>query len=347
MQQGTQARRAFARRQFRGKHCVKLAVQGLIWHLLTFYDETSESLPQGGERVCSLASLLGGQGRSGGAAALERFRFPETGAVFPPERWFTGPLHQEGGEEALQMKGRVRSVLMVLLLGIFLFSAFQIWRKTEDYRRGGSLYARLSRYAEVPEQAASSSEDGLPWPEVDFEALREVNSDIVAWLFSEGTPIHYPVARGEDNEFYLHHLFDRSEGRCGTIFLEAQNAPDFSDPHSILYGHHMKDGSMFKSLKGYQEQSYYEEHPVLLLVTPEKRWRAEVFAGYVADTGSDAWKLDFSNPTERKRWIEEQQEKSTFRSEVVPGDRERILTLSTCSYEFSNARFVVHAVLRE
>lgn len=253
------------------------------------------------------------------------------------------------------MKSKLRGVLMVLLLGVFLFSAFQIWRNTEDYRKGDALYSGLEQYARIPEQAAAAvsslqdlpAEDALPWPEVDFQALREVNPDIVGWIYSEGTPIHYPVAQGKDNDFYLHHLFDKSEGRCGTIFLETQNAPDFSDPHSILYGHHMKDGSMFKSLKGYEEQSYFEEHPVLLLETPDKCYRAEVFAGYVAATSSDAWKLDFQNQTERQRWLEKQIEQSAFHSDVVPAAGDRILTLSTCSYEFNNARFVVHAVLKE
>lgn len=242
------------------------------------------------------------------------------------------------------MKRGVHAALTALLLGVLLFSAVQIWCKTEDYRRGDALYVQMAQYAALPEQTA---EDGLPWPEVDFAALREVNPDIVGWLYSEGTPIHYPVVQGQDNDFYLHHLFDGSEGHCGTIFLETQNERDFSDPHSILYGHHMKDGSMFKSLKGYQEQSYYEEHPVLLLETPEQWYRLEVFAGYVASTDSHAWQLDFADAQERQSWLDEQVKKSDFHSDVMPGPGDRILTLSTCSYEFQNARYVVHAVLRE
>lgn len=243
------------------------------------------------------------------------------------------------------MKNRVRGVVMVLLLGVILYCAFQIWRQTEDYRKGDALYESVSRYAAVPEQ--TDPDDGLPWPEVDFDALLEENPDLVGWLYSEGTPIHYPVVQGKDNDFYLHHLFDGSEGKYGCIFLEAQNAPDFSEPHSILYGHHMRDGSMFKSLKGYQEQSYYEEHPVLLLETPEQWYRLEVFAGYVASTSSDAWQLDFPDAQERQKWLDEQKKKSDFHSDVTPGPEERILTLSTCSYEFKNARYVVHTVLKE
>lgn len=246
------------------------------------------------------------------------------------------------------MKRRIRRALIVLLLGVMGYCAFQIVQVTESYRRGAELYARMARCAAVPDHSERSGENAaMTWPEVDFAALKEVNPDFVGWLSCEGTPIHYPVVQGRDNDYYLHHLFDGSEGRCGCIFLEAQNEPDFSQPHSILYGHHMKDGSMFKSLKGYREQSYYEEHPVLLLLTPEKRYRLEVFAGFVAAEGSNAWQLDFRDEQERQRWLEEQIQRSDFHSDVFPGPEERILTLSTCSYEFQNARYVVHTVLRE
>jgi sortase B len=242
------------------------------------------------------------------------------------------------------MKSKLRTAAMIVLLIVFLFSAVQIYRGTSEYRKGARLYEQMSEYAQIPAQV---EEDHYPWPEVDFEGLQKVNDEVIAWLFSEGTVINYPVAHGADNDFYLHHLFDKSPGHCGCLFLEAQNPPDFSDAHSIIYGHHMRDGSMFKSLKGYEEQDYYEEHPVLLLVTPEKRYTVELFAGYVSPTSGDAWQLDFADEQEKEQWLEEQVKKSTFKSEVKPTARDRILTLSTCSYEFNNARFVVHGVLRE
>ena len=101
------------------------------------------------------------------------------------------------------MKGKVRTALIVLLLAVFLFGAYQIWDQTRDYRTGRRVYQAMAQYAVLPEQP--DPDDGLPWPEVDFDALREVNPDIVGWIYSEDTPIHYPVVQGEDNEFYLHH----------------------------------------------------------------------------------------------------------------------------------------------
>lgn len=268
----------------------------------------------------------------------------------------TGPHRfRRGGEGGAGMERKtgaarsgvrrvVRRVLLLVLTLVMAVTLLRLWRVTERERRCRGVYEALRASAPIPE--AEEAGDGLPWPEVDFPALLAENPDTVAWLYSPETPIHYPVVRGADNETYLHRLFDGTPGHSGTIFLESQNARDFSDPHSILYGHHMRDGSMFKSLKGYQEQSYYEAHPWLLLVTPAGRAKVELFSGYVARTDSDAWQLDFANLTQQQRWLEEQRERSAFESAVEPHAGERILTLSTCSYEFKNARFVVHGVLR-
>ena len=182
---------------------------------------------------------------------------------------------------------------------------------------------------------------------MDFSALEALNPETAGWLFGDGTLINYPVAQGKDNDYYLHHLLDGSENRCGCLFLNAQNQTDFSDFHSIIYGHHMKDGSMFKSLKGYQEQAYYDKHPALLLVTPEHQYRVELFAGYVSKTSGTAWQLAFADDEEKEQWLSEQRKLSCFQSEVVPTAEDCILTLSTCSYAFKDARFVVHGVLKE
>ncbi len=241
------------------------------------------------------------------------------------------------------MRRILRRALLLVLPLVMLFTGARLWRVVSEERRCRALYTDLERFVTLPEPDAAG--DGLPWPEVDFDALLRENPDTVGWLYSPDTPINYPVVQGLDNERYLHRLFDGSTGRSGTIFLESQNQRDFSDPNSILYGHHMRDGSMFKSLKGYQEQSYYEAHPRLLLVTPEGRFRVELFAGSVERSGSDAWQLDFEDPEAVVRWAQEQRERSAFESAVVPKAGQRILTLSTCSYEFQNARFVVHGVL--
>ena len=120
---------------------------------------------------------------------------------------------------------------------------------------------------------------------------------------------------------------------------------DLSDRNSILYGHHMKNGSMFHGLMEYKSQKYYDEHPTALFLTPEANYEVKIFAGYVAIVDADAWTVGFSSDLEFEEWLRRAKERSCFTSEITPAVTDLILTLSTCSYEFNNARFVLIGVL--
>lgn len=213
-----------------------------------------------------------------------------------------------------------------------------IYQVQSEYDRGQLSYESLGQYAP---RGASGPETA----KVDFAALRQVNSQVVAWIDAPDTVISYPVAQGDDNAYYLNHLFDQSANRAGCIFLDSRNKPDFSDPNSILYGHYMKNGSMFAALKEYQDPTYFEEHPVMTLYTPEKTWTVRLFAGFVSDVQGNAWKVDFESEGEFNRWVEQLVERSLFSSGIVPKFGDRVLTLSTCSYDFENARFVLFGIL--
>lgn len=120
---------------------------------------------------------------------------------------------------------------------------------------------------------------------------------------------------------------------------------DFSEAYSIIYGHHMKNGTMFSSLDGYKRQEYYEAHPNLLLITPEQTYLLNLFSGYVASVEDHAWDISFQNELEFEEWLISATENSCFESHVCPSSTDRILTLSTCNYEFDNARFVILGIL--
>ena len=240
------------------------------------------------------------------------------------------------------------------LLGIGGWQISRYWSATQE---SDTVYTGLETYNTMPEEktegdaredeTSDTQSEALSLPVVDFAALRQINPDIVGWLYCEGTPINYPVVQGEDNSYYLKHLFDGTYNANGSLFLDCMAAGDFTDTHSIIYGHHMKNGSMFSSLDGYKDQDYFEAHPTLLLITPERGYLVKLFAGYVASVDDTAWTTGFSNEIEFERWLESARAKSTFTGNVSPIATDRILTLSTCSYEFQNARFVVHGVLLE
>lgn len=103
----------------------------------------------------------------------------------------------------------------------------------------------------------------------------------------------------------------------------------------------MKNGTMFSGLTEYKKKEFYDEHPVILLMTPDQNFRVEIFAGYVASVKDNAWDIAMESDMKFETWLEEAKERSCFESEIIPAATDRVVTLSTCSYEFDNARFVL------
>lgn len=254
------------------------------------------------------------------------------------------------------------SLLVLALVVVAAVSAWQVYVPLQEDTESVRAYEDLTAYvhlpkislpAEPPEKSqpeTSASEEPLEqsmptFPQVDFDALRAINPDVVGWLIIDGTNINYPVVQGRDNQYYLRHLFTGEYNASGCIFLDSRNAGDFSNQHSILYGHHMGNGTMFNGLMDYKEQDFYDAHPSALLLTPAGNYEINFFSGYVANVRADAWQVEFQSDKAFSGWLHAVQAKSLFQSTVEPSRLEKILTLSTCSYEFENARFVLHGVL--
>lgn len=262
-------------------------------------------------------------------------------------------------------KIKVHNVFLVVFLAIFIVSAWRVYSIYREYKAGANSYASIEQYVSFeqtvpterqdeesvssqtePTEAIQYDNDDILWPNVDFEALSEINADVVGWLYIEGTGINYPIVQGLDNDFYLRHLFDGNYNSAGCIFLDAVNKSDFSEKNNIVYGHHMKDGTMFHDLMGYKTQSFYNGHTIAMLVTPSSKYKIHFFSAYVASAYDSAWNVDFSD-VGYEQWLQELQNKSCIVSEFHPTAEDRVITLSTCTYEFNNARFVLHGVLTE
>ena len=222
-------------------------------------------------------------------------------------------------------------------------------REIGEYRQGVRAYDRLAELVEQPEVEETKSPEDMPsggevpgeeidpvLPAVDFEGLRETGPDIIAWLNLPGTPVNYPVTQTEDNDYYLNHLHDKSPGKVGCLFADYENSADFSDRNTIIYGHNMRDGSMFAELNHYKEQAYFDAYPRMYLVTPEGGFVCEVFAAFTADpeeSGSDAspWRLGFQDDGAYTTWLGKMAERSVVESGVTVTSSDRVLTLSTCA----------------
>lgn len=176
---------------------------------------------------------------------------------------------------------------------------------------------------------------------VDFPGLTSQCEDVVGWLYCPDTVVNYPVVQAEDNDTYLHADLSGEYLRSGTLFVDCENhAQPFVEKNYIVYGHSMKNGSMFGALLKYKKQSYYDDHPVWYYLTPDRDYRVELIAGMVVKTHRDIFTTTL-NSTAMLKELSVLQEYSTFQSDVTYSDEDAFITLSTCSYEFNNARYVV------
>ena len=279
------------------------------------------------------------------------------------------------------MKHRVLrwvAVLTALIcFGIAAFFLWQIFQQEQEYKEGDEVYALIEQMAaensnegapeetpghSLPPERSSVEEPSEPEssivepetttnpeaaliPDINFDALDGVGSNLVAWLYSPETVINYPVAQGQDNFYYLNHLADGTENGNGCLFIDWKNASDFSDENTVIYGHHMQSGKMFASLVNYADQSYFEGHPVIYLTTRTGKYKIELFSGYTTDRNSSAYTLRFATKHEFAEWLREVSDKSDFRTSMRLSTEDHIVTLSTCAYSFYDARYVVHGRL--
>lgn len=267
----------------------------------------------------------------------------------------------------------LRKILFVtaflLAAGVMLYSGFQIATVLKDRKESSSANQQLQEqavtavekeesknvipYKDPSENAEEAAEPGETEPtaetapiRVNFEYLHGINEDVAGWIYCEDTPISYPFLQSPDNDYYLYRLVDGTQNPSGSLFLDFRNQFDMSDWNSVIYGHNMHDGSMFASLNEYKKQEYYDAHPVMYLLTPEKQYKVELVAGILSR--ADASFYDFPVPEDRREevvrdWLKA----STFETKTQIQPDDRFVTLSTCSYEFSDARYVVIGILRE
>lgn len=241
-----------------------------------------------------------------------------------------------------------------LCAALALGSGFLMVRDISQYTKSAGAYDDLASHVELPEQTEAPEEGetepagedpSVVLPVVDFESLRETGPDIIGWLTLPDTPINYPVTQTDDNEYYLHHLYDGTYSKVGCLFADYENQADFSDRNTLIYGHNMRDDSMFATLNQYDEQSYFDEHPQMYLVTPDGGYIMEIFTTFVAkpaESGSDTspWRLNWKDDGAYTTWLSEMAGRSVVETDVTVTSSDKVLTLSTCT-PGGQSRFIV------
>lgn len=230
-------------------------------------------------------------------------------------------------------------LIVICVLGI-LTTLFIILSDLQNDRIADNNYQEVRAFRNIEEQNNSTVSTSI-----DFNSLSEINPDIVGWIGYEGLEIDYPLVQTEDNEFYLKHLFTLEQNKLGAIFVDYRNQSNFSDRNTIIYGHNMKDGSMFSSLTNYKRQDYYDANPNILLITKEVKYRVDFFAGVVVDGSYESVRFEFEDDEDFNQYINSLIKKSTFASSISIESQDKIISLITCSYEYNNARYALYGKL--
>ena len=263
-------------------------------------------------------------------------------------------------------------ILLIIVLGVvFAFSIYKIASTLYQYSEGERTYDSIASdfVSFIPSESEGTTapatsddealitggsytesptitDDGKCPLTVDFDALKAYNPDVIGWIYCKDTPINYPILQSTDNDYYLRRLLTRKYNIAGSIFMDYRFKSDFSSLSAIIYGHNMNDDSMFGTFTNYKKQEYYDEHPIVWLLTPNGNYKLELFAGYVTSSTSEAY-TQFVTDKDLYDYVQRAIAQSTFTSPVEFAEGDRIITLSTCSYEYSTARYVLIGKLVE
>ena len=196
----------------------------------------------------------------------------------------------------------------------------------------------------VPEKTSDYVE-----PPVDFVKLKKINPDIYAWINIPGTVIDYPIVRNaDDNAYYLTHTVENKKSAYGAIYTEDYNDMDFADFNTVIYGHNMKNGTMFGSLKKYRNKSFFDENREINVYMPGRIMKYRIFAAHITDDRHILLSYDFKNESVRSEYISDifsnKNMSSLFDQEIPLTADDRIITLSTCTGK-TEERYLVQGVL--
>lgn len=264
-----------------------------------------------------------------------------------------------------QQEARKRRQIRYLLQGLFLgfciaLLIFSIWKLASiflGYHSGEKEYEDLRQYVlEEPvspdeveyapsgsdEESGEETEPLVPMQRIDLASLQAINNEAVGWIEIPGTVISYPLVHTSDNIYYLTHTFRREENKSGSIFIETSNSADFHDLHTIVYGHNMKNGSMFAGLKNYKKSSYYEAHPYIYIDLADGSHCYQIFSCHEAPVTDTTFTIGYAADDTYASFLNTIKGSSLYDTGVEVGVNDSVITLSTCTNDGKD-RFVVHA----
>ena len=272
------------------------------------------------------------------------------------------PEYPEGGKRASGGRRRKKKkqsralyyVILLILLGVLVFSAVKIISYFKQQSDAADAQQEISDNYMTPGNSTDDNTDDTqkdndkdkttktPDEEtitVNFDKMVADYPDVVGYIYCANTNLKNPIQYGKGNDYYLTHDSKGNTNNNGSIFVEQVNSGSFSDNNTIIYGHNMKSGMMFADLTKYKDKSYYSSHPYIYIYTPSQNYRLDLYAGFVCEHDDEVYATSLTQDQ-----LKAMAAKSTFTSNIGTPTGKTV-TLSTCSYEFDNARYVVIGAL--
>lgn len=238
----------------------------------------------------------------------------------------------------------------IVIIGLSFYKLMEIYT---TYRQAEGEYNEISKYAEIASSSIKNNSenadatDSFPDIHIDFDKLKLINDEIVGWIYIPALEISYPVTQADDNDYYLHYTYEKTANSSGCVFMDCDSPSDLSDRNTFVYGHNMKNGSMFGKLKKFRsEKGLCDSNPYFYYFTPEKSYKFRIFSYYVTTADSDSY---YSPETDEQydNYIAKLCDKSDYAGgqTINYSGRQNLMTLSTCSGRHTNYRMLVHGIL--
>jgi len=239
--------------------------------------------------------------------------------------------------EVLMMMKYLRKILIFIFLGIFAFSAYNIYKIFYEYKQNKDVYNDVGEIVLKEDKEIEIKNE-------EYIALKKINEDYLFWISIPETNINYPVVKSKNNEEYLYKNFKGEENKGGCLFVDSRNVSE-EDDNVIIHGHNMKDKSMFGTLPKLLTSEYLNENKKIYIYLENKILEYEIFSVYVNDGSFDPYKTNFNTNEEFNEYINNVRKKSYYNLDYADDGKKNIITLSTCTNATGEERTIVNAKL--
>lgn len=233
-----------------------------------------------------------------------------------------------------KFKTFIRYIILIIAVPVFILSFLSFYSSIKEYYLNNKLYTDIEYLNPIDDNSDDLSKN--------YNKLNEINTDYICWISIPNTKINYPVVKGIDNSFYLNHNFLKDESKAGAIFIDYRCTP-LEDKNTIIYGHYMKDGSMFAGLQSISKNSL--EPSEIYIATKSQVLVYQIFSIIKEEANANSYETFWSTEDDYLNYINTLKNRSIINYNVSLNESDNIITLSTCDYNYNNGRLLVIAKL--